>query len=260
MSEPSWLNSTPVGYQPVGMNPSTRLSPAREMSTIATALLSALATTSRWPSGDTASAFGVDPAGASGYSDTEICSIAFARATSTTQTTFVLAHATNSRAPSTDHAIAFGCSPTATSPFSARVAGSNSITRAPPQRETYSVVPSGDSRHVYGSAGSLTVVATAPEARSMDVTTCPKTWTAKTWEPSRLAAMPPTNVSSAAAGRVSPGRSAGMFFRAAIFRPACRRAFVHENAWTVLDAAPEEYSVFPSGAQARPSHASSIGR
>ena len=47
------LYRTAVGYQPVGMNPSTSLVPGLVMSTTATVLLSALATSSRRPSGET---------------------------------------------------------------------------------------------------------------------------------------------------------------------------------------------------------------
>jgi hypothetical protein len=57
---------TAVGYHPTGTQPSTSLAPAFAMSTTATVLLSALATSSVSPSGDNASAFGVDPTGALG--------------------------------------------------------------------------------------------------------------------------------------------------------------------------------------------------
>ena len=63
---PSRLKIAPVGYQPVGMNPSTKLRPPLLTSTTATALLSALATSSVWPSGDSASELGVEVGGASG--------------------------------------------------------------------------------------------------------------------------------------------------------------------------------------------------
>src|SRR5690349_4770873 len=61
--DPSFVNWTPVGYQPVGMKPSTWLAPGFFTSITATVLLSALATTSVEPSGERASAFGVEPAG-----------------------------------------------------------------------------------------------------------------------------------------------------------------------------------------------------
>jgi hypothetical protein len=69
-------------------------------------------------------------------------------ARSTTQTAFVFAQATKSRAPSLESTIALGCSPTAISPFGASVTGSNASTFAPPQRDTYSVAPSGETRAV----------------------------------------------------------------------------------------------------------------
>ena len=43
---PSRLNTAPVGYQPVGMKPSTKLRPPLLTSTTATALMSAFATSS----------------------------------------------------------------------------------------------------------------------------------------------------------------------------------------------------------------------
>src|SRR4030095_15973827 len=58
---PSLLNSTPVGYQPAGTKPMTRLLSSFEISTSATELLSAFATASCLPSGETASALGVAP-------------------------------------------------------------------------------------------------------------------------------------------------------------------------------------------------------
>ena len=66
---------------PADRNPALDLARARRfrMSTIATVLLSALATSIVVPSGDSARLFGVVPTGASGYSATEICSFACAR-------------------------------------------------------------------------------------------------------------------------------------------------------------------------------------
>ena len=55
---PSGVNRTPVGYQPVGMKPATRLADGRATSTTATALLSALATSSVRPSGESAEGVG----------------------------------------------------------------------------------------------------------------------------------------------------------------------------------------------------------
>ena len=74
--DPSRSNSTPVGYQPAGTNPSTWLQPGFETSTTVTVLLSALAMSSVRPSGDSDRPFGVDPTGACASSATEICSLA----------------------------------------------------------------------------------------------------------------------------------------------------------------------------------------
>ena len=63
---PSGVTATEVGYQPVGMNPLIALLRFAPMSMTATQLLSALATNSVSPSGDTASPHGVLPAGAFG--------------------------------------------------------------------------------------------------------------------------------------------------------------------------------------------------
>ena len=145
---PSRENATPVGYQPVGIEPRETARPGLATSTAATVLLSALATSSIRPSADSASAFGVEPGGACGKSDVPICSSARREATSIAQTAFVLAHATKRREPSGDSAIAPGCSPVATSPRGSSVSGSKSSTRAPPHDETKSVRPSRETRHV----------------------------------------------------------------------------------------------------------------
>src|SRR4051794_26205350 len=82
---PSGLTARADGYQPTGTNPSTTemvsaycfarsSSVAPEMSTTMTSLLSALATNSVRPSGETARASGVLPSGDWGYSDVEITS------------------------------------------------------------------------------------------------------------------------------------------------------------------------------------------
>ena len=52
MLRPSRLNMAAVGYHPAGMNPATSLAAGFSMFTIATALLSALATSSCFSSGD----------------------------------------------------------------------------------------------------------------------------------------------------------------------------------------------------------------
>ena len=136
-------------------------------------LLSALATASVRPSGESATPLGVDPAGACVPSATEICSPAFRAATSTTQTALVLAHATNSRAPSRLRTIAFGCSPTVTSPFGASVQASSMTIFAPPQTETNSVWPSAERTHVYGSASRSAVLTILRVLRSIARTFCP---------------------------------------------------------------------------------------
>src|SRR4051812_872817 len=71
---PSRSNSTPVGYQPTGIQPVTEDAPERDTSAIVTVLLSALAMASVRPSGDSARPFGVEPTGACGPSATPICS------------------------------------------------------------------------------------------------------------------------------------------------------------------------------------------
>src|SRR5262249_31258190 len=63
---PTAVVVTNVGYQPVGRNPRILDLPRSWMSITATELLSALATYSVFPSGESASEFGVLPAGAFG--------------------------------------------------------------------------------------------------------------------------------------------------------------------------------------------------
>src|SRR6187397_1069096 len=74
--EPSRSKSTAVGYQPTGIHPWTAEAPGFDTSATVTVLLSALATRSVRPSGDSASPLGVDATGASRPRATEICSAA----------------------------------------------------------------------------------------------------------------------------------------------------------------------------------------
>src|SRR5262249_25382960 len=157
-----------------GMNPSTWLLPAFETSTTATVLLSALATSRRESSGERLTWFGVDPGGALGYNAIAICSTARRPSTSRTHTALVLAQATNRRFPSLVIAIALGCSPTAISPFGSSVRASKASTFAPPQSDTNSVFPSGDTRQVYGSAASATLRNTWPVFKSTPLTRRPR--------------------------------------------------------------------------------------
>ena len=63
---PSFENTAAVGYQPVGMNPSTKLRAGLLTSMTATALMSAFATISVRPSGESATELGVAVGGAWG--------------------------------------------------------------------------------------------------------------------------------------------------------------------------------------------------
>jgi hypothetical protein len=74
----------------------------------------------------------------------EICSSASPRAVSIDQTAFVLAHATNNLEPSRENRSAFGCSPTGISRRTSRVFVSMAMTFAPPQTDTYTIEPSGE--------------------------------------------------------------------------------------------------------------------
>src|SRR5262249_40012211 len=91
---PSLLALTEVGYQPVGMKPSTSLLPRLATSTTATSLLSAFAMWSVFSSGESATALGVLPMGDFGCSAVEIASISFICSVETTETVLLLALAT----------------------------------------------------------------------------------------------------------------------------------------------------------------------
>ena len=142
--EPSLLNITPVGYQPVGMNPSTSLRAGvldiddRHGVVVGVGDQQGLAV-GRQAAGRSASS----PAARSGTARRAICSRAVRAATSTTHTALVLAHATNRRCPSFENTIALGCSPTTTSPVFSSVAALKASTLAPPHTDTYTVLPSG---------------------------------------------------------------------------------------------------------------------
>src|SRR5262249_19304076 len=98
---------TAEGYHPVGMNPATRLDPLFDTSITQIALLSALATYSELPSGESASAFGVLPAGAFGVREHLMVSMARLEATSSTLTSSEFPQETKSL-PSRDKARSFG--------------------------------------------------------------------------------------------------------------------------------------------------------
>ena len=147
-----------AGRIPAGRDRSLRPGshPGFETSTTVTVLLSALATSSVRPSGDSDDAVRRRSRPAPGRrARPKSARSPFASATSTTHTAFVFAHATNSRAPSRDSTIALGCSPTGISPRASSVVASNMSTFAPPHSDTNSVLPSRESRHVYGSAAKL---------------------------------------------------------------------------------------------------------
>src|SRR5450432_1191542 len=99
-SVPDGRARTAVGYQPVGMNPSTRLR-ASETSTTAAALASEQATKSLLPSAESPSPEGVMPSGWRGVMATLMLSTtlsSLAAVTPTAYTLLVLAAATKRRA------------------------------------------------------------------------------------------------------------------------------------------------------------------
>ena len=234
------------------MKPRDAARPGVVTSTTATVLLSALATSSVLPSGESASAFGVDPGGACGKSATPICSTARrAWRDRSTQTAFVLAHATNRRAPSLDSSIAFGCSPTCDrSPWLRAWPASNSRTLAPPQSDTNSVWPSADTSAEYGSASSGIVRSSFALATSTIESAVPSTCTANNRLPSGVTAIPPMNPESFRVSNV--GRSAGL---ARTNCPGTSARRVPGELFTTFCAAPEANSRFPSGCHASPSQA-----
>src|SRR5215472_17398568 len=130
-----------VGYQPVGIKPRTRDSLRSETSITATLLLSAFATYKRRPSGESASASGVEPTGAFGSSAVEIVSTTLESAM--TLTWFEPESATKRR-PSLAQIISLGWLPTAIRVISFNEAGSRMLTDLSPQFETARRLPSGE--------------------------------------------------------------------------------------------------------------------
>src|SRR5256712_2016664 len=157
----SGLTATAVGYHPTGMNPSTTETDSRfflasseivfEISTTTTLLLSAFATNSVLPSGETATATGVLPSGDCGYSEVEMISrvpsqsrraglgsapglsMIFVRMTCTVLSP---AHATNNL-PSGATVMSFGRSPTVMSRTRLFLSVSTTLTLRLPQLLTY---------------------------------------------------------------------------------------------------------------------------
>src|SRR6185295_8924178 len=161
---PSRLKMAPVGYQPVGTKPVTKLRALLLTSTTATALVSAFDTSSVRSSGERASELGVEVGGAFGNRLIEFCSRASPENVSNTQTEALLPQATNRRLPSGESASAFGC-PSVRYSSSRIIDGSMyTWTRAPPHSDTYRKRPSTDTTQLYGSAASVTVFVTWPVA------------------------------------------------------------------------------------------------
>src|SRR5208337_2382069 len=96
---PLRANRTEVGYQPVGMKPSGVLAPGSLTLTTARLLVLALATSRIDSSAESASALGVQPAGAPESMAVPIVSMAFAATVSMTLTELRLALATYSTLP-----------------------------------------------------------------------------------------------------------------------------------------------------------------
>src|SRR3990172_3172010 len=108
------------------------------MSTTAMQLLSALATYSVFPSGETATASGVLPSGALGNNAVTIVSVTTPRWVSMTDTQLLDAQATNNRSSLGWTAIWLGCSPTPIFATIRRSLESRASTVRPDQSETYS--------------------------------------------------------------------------------------------------------------------------
>src|SRR5579871_1752634 len=223
---PSRVNTAPVGYHPVGTKPLTNACVELLTSTTATAFRSAFETTSVEPSGDSASEFGVDVGGSSGYRPTAICSIGWKTCVSNDQTESWLAHATKRRRPSFDSVIAFGCASVSSDVTNPRVSLVNTSTLVPPQIETNTYLPSAETAAVYGSADVVTVFVTWPDGRSIADNDVAKRRVTNSVRPSRLIVSPPANVSPVAAGSAN--------VRPRVSVPSLANA----SSWTLFCAAP----------------------
>ena len=122
-------------------------------STTATASSSAFATKKVFPSGESASAFGVEPSGIesaegvpgpSGPSATEICRTTARDATSTAATRFRFACATKSVFESAENTRSPGWSAVFTEPATIAFSGSMKVTAAPPHAAIARIFPSGE--------------------------------------------------------------------------------------------------------------------
>ena len=148
MRLPSAVVVTNVGYQPVGRNPSGRLLLAILDVDHRHRVVVGVRDVERLPSGDSASEFGVLPAGAFGPSAVLITSSRCRDFRSNAMTLFVLPHDTKRR-PSVVTTTSFGCGSVASVPAIFGRLGSLTSTIATfaiPRFATYSVLPSFESR------------------------------------------------------------------------------------------------------------------
>src|SRR5262245_60673035 len=139
---PSFETATELGYHPVGIKPKTFDSRASAMSMTATSLLSAFATYRRLPSGDRASASGVEPTGSLGSSD--VFTVSITLPPRITLTLFDPELATYKR-PSLPNSNSLGWLPTLIVATGWSVFDSRKLTDSSPQFDTASNLPSGDS-------------------------------------------------------------------------------------------------------------------
>ena len=99
---------TALGNHAVGIRP--RMARVA-ISTTATSLFPPLATKRVWPSGETATALGIEPMGASGYGERSTAPTTVSVAVSMALTVSLVALATKRRVPSGDSASPLACAP-----------------------------------------------------------------------------------------------------------------------------------------------------
>ena len=218
------------------MKPRTLLLPGAVTSTTATLLLSALATSSVLPSGDSASAFGVVPGGAFGKSATPICSTERLRR-EIHDPDRVRVRAGDEQPRSVlrqQHRVRVFADGDVVLELERLGVEGEDLAAAPERDEQ--VFPSADTTDVYGSELRCAFRSTLRRSRSISDTAVPKTCTAYSRRPSGETETPPTKPESFNVSNV--GRRTGL----AITRADSGFSVspFHASSFTRFCAAPEE--------------------
>ena len=250
--------STDVGYQPVGMKPSTSLAPGFSISTRPRCCCRRWRRRSVLPSGEISSAFGVVPGGAFGKQrDRDLLACGSA---GTIERPHLVGVRARDEEPRTVTRQRHGVGMLADDDLAVAPRASPdrapALSRRPRARQRASSRPATSAR-CSGSAGRFDGAGDLTRSESIALTARPRTCTAYSVRPSADTASPPMKPVPPKSRRSAGSLVAGG--RSVTLPPARNSPFAQSNDLTVFSAAPDEYSTLPSRFHASPSQAWSTG-